>query len=152
MEGLSNTQTNRTGAPVFPHAAAAAAGGSLPVQADSSICHILCRRLRKSCKYFSNLFLPAAPYQPLRPPPFSYFFFFFLRWQLIRRLRPSASSSQRTARNWQLRKSNASLRLTLRPHQSQELVIFLHPGRPVHIHLPQRQVKCGSVNKLATLR
>lgn len=83
---------------------------------------------------------------------FFFFFFFFFRWQLIRRLRLPAAPSQRTGRNLLLGKSNTSVRLTLRPHQSEEPVIFLHPGRPVHIHLPQRQVKCGSVNKLAALR
>lgn len=55
-------------------------------------------------------------------------------------------------RNLLLGKSNTSVRLTLRAHQSEEPVIFLHPRRLVHIHLPQRQVKCGSVNKLAALR
>lgn len=94
--------------------------------------------------------LPAIS-QPLPPRPF-FFPFFFLCWQPIRRLRLSAAPSQRTGRNLLLGKSNTSVRLTLRPHQSEEPVIFLHPGRPVRIHLPQRQVKCGSVNKLAALR
>lgn len=80
------------------------------------------------------------------------FSFFFFRWQLIRRLRLSAAPSQRAERNLLLGKSNTSVRLTLRPHQSEEPVIFLRSGRHVHIHLPQRQVKCGSVNKLAALR
>lgn len=123
--GCWNTQTFRTGAPVIPHAAAAAEG-SMSVQVESSICHFFqCRCPRKSCKLFSILSQPARRIPAAASAALSFFFF---RWQLIRRLRLSAAPSQQTGRNLLLGKSNTSVRLTLRAHQSEEPVIFLHPS------------------------
>lgn len=143
-EGLVDhtTRTFRTGTPVISHTAVAE--GPVSVQEDSICLIFQCWYSRRAANYSQF-----SPWLGTSQPPSFFFFFFSFLPLAADKTAPSVGLSI-TADKEKLAVGGRIIQVCSWPSvciRQRSLLCSCIQVRPVHIRLPQCQLKCGSVNR-----